>query len=106
MGSLPGIGPGGGSGVVPSALERVVYVQTMAQRGVGARSPRPRYHDRVPRLKDHYDEADLGELLAGAPPSTVDEVTITTDGRRLDSAQAVIDFYEELREQRRAKLGA
>jgi hypothetical protein len=54
----------------------------------------------VPRLKDHYDEADLAKLLDGAPPSTPDEVSITKDGRRLDSAEAVIAFFEELREQR------
>ncbi|MBI2704022.1 MAG: hypothetical protein HYX32_01840 [Actinobacteria bacterium] len=59
----------------------------------------------MPRLKDHYDEADLARLLDGAPPSTPDEVSITNDGRRLDSAEAVIAFFEELREKRSDESG-
>ena len=54
----------------------------------------------MPRLRDHYDEADLAQLLEGAGPATPDEVSITKDGRRLDTAEAVIAFFEELREQR------
>ena len=57
------------------------------------------------RLKDHYDEADLARILDGAPPATQDEVSITNDGRRLDSAEAVVAFFEELREQRSAEPG-
>lgn len=57
----------------------------------------------MPRLKDHYDEADLAAILEGAPPSTPDEVSITKDGRRLDSAEAVVAFCEELRAQRSAE---
>ena len=53
-------------------------------------------------MKDHYDEADLAAILEGAPPSTLDEVSITNDGRRLDSAEAVIAFCEELRARRSA----
>ena len=60
----------------------------------------------VPRLKDHYDEADWPELLKGAGPSTPDEVSITNDGRLLDSAEAVIAFFGELREQRSADSGS
>lgn len=60
----------------------------------------------VARLRDRYDEADLAVLLAGATPSTPDEVSITKDGRPLDSAEAVIAFFEELREQRAARSGA
>lgn len=59
-----------------------------------------RYADEVPRLKDHYDEADLARILDGAGPSTPDEVSITKDGQRLDSAAAVIAFFEGLRDQR------
>jgi hypothetical protein len=57
----------------------------------------------VSRLKAHYDEADLVELLAGAAPSTPDEVSMTKDGRRLDTAEAVITFFQELRERRSAE---
>jgi hypothetical protein len=70
-------------------------------RGVAQRE----YAERMPRLRDHYDEADLARLFDAAPPSTSDEVSITTDGRRLDSAEAVIAFFEELREERSAESG-
>jgi len=63
-------------------------------------APRQRYAEVVPRLNSHYDEADLARILDGAPPATPDEVSVTKDGRRLDSAQAVTAFFEELREQR------
>jgi hypothetical protein len=59
-----------------------------------------RYADVVPALKDHYDEADLAKLLDRAPAATPDEVSVTNDGRRLDSAEAVIAFVEELRDHR------
>lgn len=59
----------------------------------------------MPRLKARYDEADLAEILDGAPSATSDEVSITNDGRRLDSAEAVTAFFEELGEQRRARIG-
>jgi hypothetical protein len=60
----------------------------------------------MPRLRDRYDEADLAAILDGAPPSTPDEVSITKDGRPLDSAEAVIAFFEELHEQRSAESGS
>ena len=53
----------------------------------------------MPRLKSHYDEAELALILDGAPAATSDEVSVTSDGRRLDTAVAVIAFFEELREQ-------
>jgi hypothetical protein len=39
----------------------------------------------------------LNKLLADAGPPTEDDVSVTRDGRRLDSAKAVIEFVEELR---------
>lgn len=58
------------------------------------------------QLRDRYDEHDLAALLTGSSPSTADEVSVTSDGRRLDSAEAVIAFFEELREQRSAGNGS
>ncbi|MCC6227405.1 MAG: hypothetical protein IT195_13510 [Microthrixaceae bacterium] len=53
-----------------------------------------------------FDEGELDALLVGGRPSTQDEVSITNDGRRLDSAEAVIEFFEELREQRASSTGS
>lgn len=64
-----------------------------------------RYAGAVPQLKTSYDEADLARLLDGAPPATPDEVSIINDGRRLDSAETVTAFFEELRERRPAPTG-
>jgi hypothetical protein len=50
----------------------------------------------VPPLRDHYDEGDLAAILYGAQPSTPDEVSVTKDGRPLDSAEAVIAFFERI----------
>ncbi len=41
------------------------------------------------------------ELLADAGAPTDDDVSITADGRRLDSPDKVIAFLEEINEQRR-----
>lgn len=60
----------------------------------------------VARLQDRYDDDDLARILDGATPSTSDEVSVTKDGRRLDSAEAVVAFFEELRDQRTASSGA
>ncbi|MEO6120773.1 MAG: hypothetical protein ABIW46_04925 [Acidimicrobiales bacterium] len=38
-------------------------------------------------------------LAAGGPP-TADDVSITTDGRRLDSKEAVLEFLAELEAER------
>jgi hypothetical protein len=35
-------------------------------------------------------------MLSDAPPPTPDDVSITTDGRRLDSKEAVLRFFAEL----------
>ncbi len=46
------------------------------------------------------DEFD--EMLRDAPPPTDDDVSITLDGRRLDSKEAVIAFFAELDAERNA----
>jgi hypothetical protein len=46
--------------------------------------------------KRRYGPGELNAFVAGGPPSTDDEVSITTDGFRLDSAEAVIAFVAEL----------
>ncbi len=48
----------------------------------------------IDKRKDGPGELDA--FVAGGPPSTDDEVSITTDGFRLDSAEAVIAFVAEL----------
>jgi len=52
------------------------------------------------KVKAHYDWEEVEALLAGGGPSTEDDVSITADGRRLDSAEAVIAFFEELQAER------
>jgi hypothetical protein len=39
---------------------------------------------------------EFNEMLRDAPPPTPDDVSITTDGRRLDSKEAVLKFFAEL----------
>lgn len=38
----------------------------------------------------------FNEMLRDAPPPTADDVSVTRDGRRLDSAEAVIEFFTAL----------
>ena len=40
--------------------------------------------------------AELADLQRRATPSTADDVSITADGRRLDSPAKVIEFVDEL----------
>lgn len=47
-------------------------------------------------VKGIYRACELDARLAGGQPATTDEVSITTDGRRLDTAEAVIEFFDEL----------
>ena len=54
-------------------------------------------------IKASYDWDEVETWLSGAGPSTEDEVSITTDGRRLDSAEAVIEFFAELEAHRDAE---
>lgn len=39
---------------------------------------------------------EFNEMLRDAPPPTPDDVSITTDGRRLDTKEAVLAFVAEL----------
>ena len=56
-------------------------------------------------VKSSYDDADLDELFAGAVPPTDDDVSVTNDSRRLDSAAAVIAFFEQMRAERAESSG-
>ena len=40
--------------------------------------------------------AEFNELFRDAPAPTADDVSITSDGRRLDSKEAVVAFFAEL----------
>lgn len=53
----------------------------------------------VAKLRDDYNEADLASMLERATASTADDVSVTKSGRRLDSAQALLAFIDELHEQ-------
>lgn len=46
--------------------------------------------------------AAVAEALRGAPPRTSDEVSITMDGRRLDSKEKVLAFLAEIEADRTA----
>lgn len=52
------------------------------------------------QVKSHYEWEEVDALLAGGDPPTPDDVSITSDGRRLDSAEAVTAFVEELQAER------
>lgn len=52
------------------------------------------------KLKAHYDWDEVEALLADGEGPTPDDVSITSDGRRLDSADAVVAFFEQLRAER------
>jgi hypothetical protein len=39
---------------------------------------------------------EFNEMLRDAPEPTADDVSMTRDGRRLDSKEAVIEFFAEL----------
>lgn len=39
---------------------------------------------------------EFNELFRDALPPTADDVSITSDGRRLDTAEKVIEFFAEL----------
>jgi hypothetical protein len=51
-------------------------------------------------VKRSYGPGEANDYVSGGPPATRDEVSITSDGRRLDSAEAVIAFFDELEEMR------
>jgi hypothetical protein len=39
---------------------------------------------------------EFNEMLRDAPPPTTDDVSITNDGRRLDSKEAVLEYFAQL----------
>ncbi|HZJ07804.1 MAG TPA: hypothetical protein VFD59_20435 [Nocardioidaceae bacterium] len=49
------------------------------------------------KLKDSYERGELSDLLVGAEPPTAEDVSVTEDGRLLDSAEVVIEFFDEMR---------
>jgi len=51
-------------------------------------------------VKQSYERGELNQLLMNAAPATADDVSITDDGRRLDSAEAVVAFFDEIRASR------
>ena len=53
-------------------------------------------------VKRVYGPGELAAFVAGGGPATDDDVSITNDGRRLDSAEAVLEFLEDLRREREA----
>lgn len=59
----------------------------------------------VTKLKSQYDWDEVASLLAGGDAPTDDDVSVTVDGRRLDSAQAVIAFFEDLQAEHAANGG-
>lgn len=58
--------------------------------------------DRMAPVKRVYDPGEATDFVAGGGPATDDDVSITNDGRRLDSAEAVLEFLEELRREQEA----
>lgn len=58
-------------------------------------------------VKRVYGPGEATAFVAGGGPAADDDVSITNDGRRLDSAEAVLEFLEELRwEQEAAERSA
>lgn len=54
-------------------------------------------------LKAHYDWDEIEDLLGDGEPPTPDDVSVTDDGRRLDTADAVREFFDELRSVRQRR---
>lgn len=48
-------------------------------------------------VKVQYGWDEVEELLVDATSPTSDDVSVARDGQRLDSAQAVRDFFDEIR---------
>jgi hypothetical protein len=53
-------------------------------------------------VKRAYGPGEATAFVAGGGPPTDDDVSITNDGRRLDSAEAVLAFVEQLRREQEA----
>jgi len=63
--------------------------------------------DGIPgRLIRAFAPGEFNELFRDAPPPTADDVSITSDGRRLDTAEKVIEFFAELEAERIAEAEA
>ncbi len=58
------------------------------------------------KVKASYDKAELDELFADAEAPSDDDVSVTNDGRRLDSAEEVIAFFEQMKADRLGASGA
>lgn len=56
-------------------------------------------------VREHYEWDEVQRLLSEGDAPTPDDVSIALDGRRLDTAEAVIRFFEELRLEKEAGLG-
>jgi len=48
-------------------------------------------------VREHYEWDEAQRLLSEGDAPTPDDVSIALDGWRLDTAEAVIRFFEELR---------
>ena len=44
-----------------------------------------------------FGPGEATAYVSGGGPASDDDVSITNDGRRLDSAEAVLEFFEELK---------
>lgn len=55
------------------------------------------------RLIRAFEPGEFNELCRDARPPTDDDVSITNDGRRLDTAEKVIEFFAELEAERIAE---
>lgn len=52
-----------------------------------------------------FGPGEATSFVAGGRGATDDDVSVTNDGRRLDNAEAVIEFFEDMRrEQAQAQL--
>jgi hypothetical protein len=58
------------------------------------------------RLIRRFEPGEFNELFRDALPPTSDDVSITKDGRRLDTAEKVIEFFAELEAERAAEADA
>lgn len=62
-----------------------------------------RYLYGMARLRESYDPGEVKNLLESSGPASSDDVSVTADGRRLDTAAAVVAFFDEMRASRSAR---
>lgn len=55
-------------------------------------------------VRERYEWDDVQRLLGEGDAPTPDDVSVALDGRRLDTAEAVVGFFEELRLERERGL--